>query len=57
MIHEFLIKNNGKARKQDIIDAFGGDDETARIINEKLSMMERFGLITIKGEEVEIKPR
>ena len=48
MIHQFLVKNNGKATKQEILDALGNNEEARRLIEEKLLMMERFGVITIK---------
>lgn len=57
MIHQFLVKNNGKATKREILDALGKDEEARRIVEEKLSMMERFGLVTIKGDLVTLKRR
>lgn len=57
MIHQFLRKNNGKATKKEIFEALGKDDETKRIVNEKIGMMERFGLVDVKGDLVTIKKR
>ena len=54
-IHQFLAKNNGKATIQEIIQALGEDEETKRIIEEKISNMARFGLITIEGDMITIK--
>ena len=56
-IHQFLTKNNGKATIQEIIQALGDDEETKRIIEEKISTMARFGLITIEGDTITIKQR
>jgi hypothetical protein len=56
-IHQFLKKNNGKATIQEIIQALGEDEETKRIIEEKISNMARFGLITIEGDVITIKQR
>jgi predicted transcriptional regulator len=54
-IYQFLTKNNGKATIQEIIRALGEDEETKRIIEEKISNMARFGLITIEGDMITIK--
>ena len=56
-IHQFLTKNNGKATIHEIIQALGDDEETKRIIEEKISTMARFGLITIEGDTITIKQR
>jgi len=55
MIHKFVRERGGKASKQDIFEALGTDEETKRIIGEKLTMMARFGIITIKGDVIRIK--
>ena len=57
MIHQFLVKNNGKATKQQILEALGKNEESKRVVREKLMMMERFGIISIKGDLVSIKSR
>ena len=57
MIHQFLIKNNGKAKRQEIIRALGENEETKRIVEEKITMMARFGIVTIDGDLVIIKQR
>jgi len=57
MIHQFLVKNNGKATRREILDALGKDEETRRIVEEKLSMMQRFGLVTIDGDLVALEKR
>ena len=55
MIHKFVRERGGKALKQDIFEALGTDEETKRIIGEKLTMMARFGIITIEGDVIRIK--
>jgi len=57
MIHQFFMKNDGKAKRQEIIRAFGENEETKRIVEEKITMMARFGLVTIDGDLVIIKQR
>ena len=57
MIHQFLMKNNGKAKRQEIIRALGENEETKRIIEEKIMTMERFGIVTIDGDLVIIKQK
>ena len=54
-IHRFLRERGGSASKKEIYRALGDDDESRRLIDEKLRMMERFGLIVIDREEVNIK--
>lgn len=54
-IHRFIREQGGKASKKAIYTALGDSAESRRIIDEKLSMMERFGLIIIDGEEVKVK--
>jgi len=54
-IHDFLRKSGGSASKEEIYKAFGGSIEAKRMIDEKLRMMERFGLITIEKDEVRLK--
>ena len=56
-IHQFLMKNNGKATRQEIIHALGENEETKRIVEEKISTMARFGVITVEGDLVTIKQR
>lgn len=55
MIHRFLRDRGGSASKKEIYKAFGDDPASRRMIQEKLGMMERFGLVVIDGEEVKIK--
>ncbi len=57
MIHQFLMKNNGKAKRQEIIHTFGENEETKRIVEEKITMMARFGIVTIDGDLVIMKQR
>ena len=57
MIHQFLMKNNGKATRQEIIYALGKSAEAKRIVEEKISMMARFGIVTIDGDLVIMKRR
>ena len=54
-IHRFLREQGGSASKKNIYKALGDDSESRRRIDEKLSMMERFGLVVIDGEEVRVK--
>ena len=54
IIHRFIREQGGKATKKQIFEAFGSDKETRRRIEEKLMMMDRFGLVVIDGEEVKI---
>ena len=44
----------GSALKEEICESLGDDAESRRTIDEKLRTMERFGLVTIDGEEVKI---
>jgi len=55
MIHRFLRERGGSASKKEIYKALGDDSESRRMIDEKLRMMERFGLIVVDGEEVKLK--
>lgn len=57
MIYRFLMGRNGKASKQEIMNALAKNEEEKRIVEEKLSMMERFGLIKIEGNRIIIKER
>ena len=54
-IHSFLRERGGSASKDEIYRALGDDAESRRRIDERLRMMERFGLVVIDGEEVKIK--
>ena len=54
-IHRFLRERGGSASKREIYKALGDDDTSRTMIDEKLSMMERFGLVIIDGEEVKVK--
>jgi len=55
MIYQFLLNRNGRARRHEIIEALGKKEEEKQIVREKISMMERFGIVTIKGDLVTIK--
>ena len=55
VIHRFTKGQGGKASKETIYGALGDDSQSRRNIDEKLSMMERFGLIIIDGKEVKLK--
>ena len=55
VIHRFLKERGRSASKKEIYKALGDDAVSRRMINEKLRMMERFGLVIIDGEEVKIK--
>ena len=57
MIYRFIKEHGGEAKKQEIFQTLGNDDESKRIIENKLRMMERFGLVIIDGEEVKIWAR
>jgi len=54
-IHGFLREHGGSASKKEIYRALGDDEESRRRIDEKLRMMERFGLVAVDGEEVKIR--
>jgi len=55
MIHRFLRDRGGSASKKEIYKALGDDDASRRMIDDKLRMMERFGLVIIDGEGVKVK--
>jgi hypothetical protein len=55
VIHRFLRERGGLASKEEIYKALGDDDASRRMIDDKLRMMERFGLVIINGEEVKVK--
>lgn len=48
-------ERGGSASRDEIYRALGDDAESRRRIDERLRMMERFGLVVIDGEEVKIK--
>ena len=54
-IHKFLREHGGSASKNEICKALRDDAESRRTIDEKLKMMERFGLVTFDREEVKVK--
>ena len=56
-IHRFLRERGGLASKEEIYKALGDDDASRRMIDDKLRMMERFGLVIIDGEEVKVKQK
>jgi hypothetical protein len=50
-IYQFLQRNKGRAtEREELFDVFGSNEEAKRIIEDKLMTMERFGLVTIKGD-------
>ena len=57
MIHRFLMTNNGKATMQQIIEALGKSEEDKNVVEEKIMMMQRFGIVTVDGDLVTIKRR
>ena len=57
-IYKIIENQGGKTTKKQIfeaLEALGGPEAEKRIIEEKLRTMERFGIITIDGDEVTIK--
>jgi len=54
-IHRFIKGQGGKTSKKAIYTALGDTAESRRSIDEKLKMMERFGLVIVDGEEVKVK--
>jgi DNA-binding HxlR family transcriptional regulator len=58
VIHRFLRDRGGSASKKEIYRALGDDTAASRrMIDERLRMMERFGLVIIDGEEVKVKQK
>jgi len=55
VIHRFLRERGGSASRKEIYKALGDDEASRRMIDDKLRMMERFGLIIIDEEEVRVK--
>jgi DNA-binding HxlR family transcriptional regulator len=55
VIHKFLRAHGGSASKNEIYKALGDDVASRKMIDEKLRMMERFGLIVVDGEKVNVK--
>jgi len=45
MMHQFLIKNNGRAKRQEIIDALRQSEEAKQIVKEK-KLIVRFGIVS-----------
>ena len=54
-IHRFLRENGGSSSRKEIYKALGDNAASRRMIDDKLRMMERFGLVVIHEEEVKIK--
>jgi hypothetical protein len=54
-IWKFIKERGGRATMQEIFEAFGDDEESKNAINEKLTMMARFGIVVIEGNEVRVK--
>jgi len=58
MILDFLRERGGSASKKEIYRALGDDTAASRnMIDDRLRMMERFGLVIIDGEEVKVKQK
>jgi DNA-binding HxlR family transcriptional regulator len=55
VIHRFLRERGGSAAKKEIYKDLGDDEASRRMIDDKLRMMERFGLVIIDEEEVRVK--
>jgi len=54
MIYNVIRDRGGRATKGQIVEALGGGDEVSRVIEEKLMMMARFGLVVVEGDTVKI---
>ena len=54
MIYNVVKDRGGKATKAQIAEALGGGDEVKRVVEEKLRMMARFGLVVVDGDTVKI---
>ncbi len=54
MIYNIVKDRGGKATKAQIAETLGGGDEVKMLIEEKLRMMARFGLIVVEGDTVKI---
>ena len=55
IIYKIIKDQGGSATKKQIFDAFEDDEETKRLIEERLRVMERFGILTVDGDEVRIE--
>ena len=54
MIFNAIRDRGGSATKEQIVEALGGGDEVRRVVEEKLRMMARFGLVVVEGDAVMI---
>ena len=54
MIFNVVRDRGGRATKTEIVEALGGGDEVRRVVEEKLRMMARFGLVVVEGDAVKI---
>lgn len=54
MIYNVLRDRGGRATKAQIFEALGGGDEVRKVVEEKLRMMARFGLVVVEGDMVKI---
>jgi len=54
VFHKFLREHDGSALKNEIYKVSGDGVASGRMIDEKLRMMERFGIVTINGREVKV---
>ena len=55
VIHRFIRERGGRATKKEILEALGRDEESKRLIEEKVTMMTRFGILAIDGDVVVTK--
>jgi len=53
-IHRFLKERGGSASKKELYKALGVDEKSKERIDERLAMMERFGLVVIEGDKVRL---
>ena len=57
-IYSFILRNDGRpTKREEVCDAFCMSEEARRAVAEKLSLMERFGLIAVKGDLLVLRNR
>ena len=54
MIYRVIRDHGGRITKKQIFEALGTDNKTKRVIEEKLRMMTRFGIVVVEGDNVRI---
>jgi hypothetical protein len=54
MIYNVVRDRGGTATKAQIVEALGGGDEVGKVVEEKLRMMARFGLVVVEGNTVKM---